>query len=93
MKKVILGVIVAGLLSATASAKNIEQTICFSKEYTGNKSKYFPNGVPVAQLGDAVKLLGGKCQGRSLPEMNKAGWKLIQVVTGLNASFGMVLEK
>jgi len=25
--------------------------------------------------------------------MNKEGWKLLQVVTGLNQSFGMTLEK
>ncbi|MFT5835505.1 MAG: hypothetical protein ACI9RG_000398 [Sulfurimonas sp.] len=47
----------------------------------------------MASLGDKVTLNGGKCQGKTLLEMNKKGWKVIQVVTGLNRSFGMVMEK
>ena len=79
--------------SATNSVKKIEQTICFSKEFSPNKSSYFPNGVPLATLGDDVKLYGGKCNEKTLPELNKEGWRLIQVVAGLQSSFGMVLEK
>lgn len=82
MKKIILGLSVLGLLASSVFAKNVKQTICFSKE-----GKY------LAMLGDNVKLQGGKCLGKTLPEMNKAGWKLIQVVGGLNSAFGMVLEK
>jgi len=90
MKKVILGAIVLGLLTTTVYAKKVEQTICFSKEKI---SEY--NGRPIYQgtLGDAIGLHGGKCQGKTLLQMNKAGWKLIQVVGGLNSAFGMVLEK
>ena len=62
-----------------------EQTICFSKD-SCDKLSY-------ASLGDAVHLCAGKCQGRTLIEMNKDGWKLLQVVTGLSSAFGMVLEK
>jgi len=47
----------------------------------------------MASLGDKVTLNSEKCKGKSLLQMNKEGWKLIQVVTGLNQSFGMVLEK
>ena len=93
MKKIILGIVVLGLLSTTVYSKKIEQTICFSIKYSGKRTQYFPKGVPIAELGDSIKLYGGKCRGRSLPEMNKNGWKLIQVVTGLNSSFGMVLTK
>jgi len=91
MKKLILGVITIGLLSSTVYAKKIEQTICFSQEDTGQtiggKAFY------MASLGDQVTLNGGKCKGKTLIKMNKNGWKLVQVVTGLNRSFGMVLEK
>ena len=90
MKKIILGAITVGLLSTTIYAKNIEQTICFSKtkinEYNGH---IFYSGA----LGDGVLLYGGKCKGRTLSQMNKKGWRLIQVVNGLNSAFGMVLEK
>ena len=93
MKKLVVAIMALGMMSGIVHAKGVEQTICFSKKFSENKSTYFPNGVPLATLGDDVKLYGGKCQQRTLPEMNKAGWKLIQVVTGLNNSFGMVLEK
>ena len=90
MKKLVVGAIVLGLISSAVYAKAVQQTICFSKEKI---SEY--NGRPIYQgtLGDAVSLYGGECQGKTLPEMNKAGWKLIQVVGGLNSAFGMVLEK
>jgi len=91
MKKLILGIIVIGLLSSVVSAKTVQQTICFSQEDTGQtigNRKFY-----IASLGDKVTLNGGKCKGKSLLQMNKKGWKLIQVVTGLNQSFGMVLEK
>ena len=93
MKKLIAASMLCTVLSISIQAKELEQTICFSKIYSGNPSKYFPNGVPVAQLGDDVKLLGGVCQARTLPEMNKNGWELMQVVTGLEGAFGMVLSK
>ena len=82
MKKFILGLIAIALLSSAVYANKIEQTICWSKE-----GKY------LAMLGDNVKLQSGKCNGRTLPEMNKDGWKLIQVVGGLQSAFGMVMTK
>ena len=67
-----------------------KETICFSQDESSLSSgrKYRS-----ASLGDSVTLNGGKCQGRTLIQMNKKGWKVIQVVTGLNRSFGMVMEK
>ncbi len=76
-----------------ASSFAAEQTICFSQEYTGSSSQVFPNGIPVAKLGDNVSLHGGKCDGRKLADMNKEGWRLVTVVTGLQSSFGMVFER
>ena len=90
MKKIVLGLAVMGLFASSTYAKNIQQTICFSKEKI---SEYAGRPIYQGVLGDAVSLYGGKCQGRNLPEMNKKGWKLIQVVGGLNSSFGMVLER
>ena len=87
MKKFLVSaVLIGGFLVSNANAKHIEQTICFSKSDCNNA---FSPGV----LGDDVKLCGGKCQGRTLGEMNKAGWKLIQVVNGLESAFGMVFIK
>ena len=84
MKRLSLGIVTIGLLSSAVHAKKIEQTICFSREPLGDRFWQ-------ASLGDGVKLYGGKCQKKTLPEMNKKGWKVIQVVTGLNNSFGMVM--
>ena len=88
MKKFIL---VLGLLTSSVYAKKIEQTICFAQEDTGQKIG--GRAFYMASLGDNVTLNGGKCQGKTLIQMNKKGWKVIQVVTGLNRSFGMVMEK
>jgi hypothetical protein len=86
MKILFLGIVTIGLLSSAVHAKKIEQTICFSREPLGDRFWQ-------ASLGDGVKLYGGKCQKKTLPEMNKKGWKVIQVVTGLNNSFGMVMTR
>ena len=64
----------------------LEQTICFSQRDMGR-------GVSIPGLGDTVMLNGGKCKGSTLAEMNANGWKLIQVVGGLNSSFGMVFTR
>jgi hypothetical protein len=85
MKKHLL--IVAILLATTSSVFAVEQTICFSQKAIRD------TGVFLATLGDDATLYGGKCEGVTLPEMNKKGWKLVQVVTGLQSSFGMVFEK
>ncbi len=82
MRRLVLSLVAIGLLSTAVYAKKIEQTICWSKE-----GKY------LAVLGDNVKLQGGKCNNRTLPEMNKDGWKLIQVVGGLQSAFGMVMTR
>jgi len=91
MKKLILWLTMLGLLTSSAYAKKVEQTICFSQKDSGE----IIGGNPyyLASLGDKVSLNGGKCQGKTLLQMNKKGWKVIQVVTGLNQSFGMILEK
>ena len=65
--------------------KPVEQTICFSKNDC-NAGFY-----AVGSLGEQVNLCGGKCQGKTLIQMNQSGWELIQVVSGLSNSFGMVL--
>ncbi len=87
MKKLFVGMaLISGVLVSSIYAKPIEQTICFSSSQCGGLGAY---GV----LGDSVKLCGGKCQGRTLAQMNKAGWKLTQVVNGLSSSFGMVFTR
>lgn len=89
MKKTFL----IGLLLASVSSYGVEQTICYSQYDTGRTYGSGGGKIYLASLGDDVTLNGGKCAGATLPEMNKKGWKLIQVVTGLDSSFGMVLEK
>ena len=93
MKKMIFSSVVSlVLLSSFSYGKNVEQTICFSQKDIGS----FPNSkrrMYMAVLGDNVTLNGGKCQGKTLPQMNKLGWRLIQVVGGLESAFGIVLEK
>ncbi|MEK8019836.1 MAG: hypothetical protein VSS75_023425 [Candidatus Parabeggiatoa sp.] len=87
-------VFLGGLLLASAiNVQAIEQTICFSQEFVGSQSKLFPNGVPIATLGDDVNLYGGKCQGAKLADMNRKGWQLTFVITGLKGSFGMVFDR
>ena len=86
MKKVILGAIVLGLLSTTVYAKKIEQTICFSKASCTER-------YAVAMIGDNVKICSGKCNGKTLAEMNKDGWKLTEVIGNLNMAFGMVFTR
>lgn len=90
MKRLILGIVTLGLFTSIANAKIIEQTICFSKKPTMimyNKQQFAPS------LGDNVTLYGGKCNKKILSQMNKEGWTLIQVIMGLQGSFGMVFEK
>ena len=87
MKKVFIGIaLIGGIFISNIYAKHIEQTICFSSSQCGGLGAY---GV----LGDSVKLCGGKCQGRTLAQMNKAGWKLTQVVNGLSSSSGMIFTR
>ena len=86
MKKLLLGFITVGLLSSAVYAKKVEQTICFAKSSCTDKYGY-------ATLGQEVALCGGSCKGKTLTQMNKKGWKLIQVVGGLNSGFGMLLTK
>jgi hypothetical protein len=76
---------------SSAFAYKVEQTICFSQRDTGQKigNREFY----MASLGDNAILNGGKCQGRTLIQMNRKGWKLIQVISDVNEAFGMVLEK
>ncbi len=86
MKKIMLLVSSLVIISTSLYAKKVEQTICFSKSSCSDKYAY-------GSLGDKLQLCGGKCQGRTLSQMNQKGWKLKQVVSGLNSSFGMVFEK
>lgn len=79
------------MLLSSISVFAVEQTVCYSQDDTGQKigNRVFY----MASLGDNVTLNGGECKGATLPEMNKKGWELIQVVSGLNSSFGMVFKK
>lgn len=86
MKKLVLGIVTLGLLTTSLYAKKVEQTICFSQSSCSDRYAY-------GTLGENVGLCGGQCQGKTLPQMNKEGWKLIQVINGLNSSFGMVFTK
>lgn len=76
------------LLASTINVQAVEQTICFSYKDIG-----LGGAGGVAMLGDDVILYGGKCRGVKLAKMNKKGWKLTFVVTGLSGSFGMVFDK
>ena len=67
-----------------------EQTICFAQKNVAEQNE---EPLYIASLGDEVTLNWGKCKGATLLEMNKKGWELIQVVTGLQSSFGMVFKK
>ena len=86
MNKTILFISIVTIFSTVLNAKKTEQTICFSQSSCTDKYAY-------ALLGNDQQLCGGKCQGRTLTQMNEKGWKLIQVVSGLESSFGMVFEK
>ncbi len=87
MRKLLSGLIFASvILSGNLYAKKIEQTICFSKSSCSDRYAY-------AVLGNDVNLCGGKCQGKTLAQMNKEGWKLTQVITGLQSSFGMLFTR
>ena len=44
-------------------------------------------------LGDGTTLNSKKCQGKTLTQMNKAGWRVIQIVGGLDSAFGVLLQK
>jgi len=79
--------VIFGLLMITSiQAKEVVQTICFSQASCTKK-------YTVGTLGDGVQICGGKCHGRTLLEMNKAGWTLTQVIPDLNMAFGMVFTK
>lgn len=54
-----------------------KQLICFTK---------------LGILSQNQKLTGG-CYGRTLTEMNNDGYELMQIVTGLNSSFGMLFRR
>jgi len=87
MKKFLIVLSISAMaLVDSIGASTIEQTICFSKGDCHERISY-------ATVGEGVKLCGGACQSRTLVEMNKEGWALIQVIGGLSGSFGMVLER
>lgn len=87
-KFVLATILLLGALSfaGIASAEEYVQTICFSKSSCTDKYAY-------GTLGEDVGLCGGQCQGKKMPQMNAEGWRLIQVVGGLDSAFGMVFEK
>ena len=91
MKKIIMSSLVGLMvLSNIAYAKDVEQTICFSQEPSFKiDKKQFYRGV----LSDRATLNGGECKGKTLPQMNKLGWKVVQIVGGLEYSFVMLLER
>ena len=88
MKRFIFGLVVLGLMSNSLYAKKIEQTICWSQN---DCAKHYPYSV--ATIGDNVKLCSGKCNGKTIAQMNKKGWKLIQVIGGLQGAFGIVMTR
>jgi len=59
------------------SFRDIQQFICFTS---------------LGILSQDQTLKGG-CKGRTLTEMNRDGYELIQVISGLNSSFGLVFTK
>lgn len=67
--------------------KPLEQTICFSQN---NCNGGF---MAVGTIGDGTKICGGRCNGKTLPEMNQDGWELTEVIGGLQNSFGMVFTR
>jgi len=108
MKFVVATISTAVLLSPSAYAGKIEQTICFSKAKDEIKIKVYGKRNPalkrmsicdlssrmtVGSVGDGAVMCGGRCQGKTLPQMNNYGWRLIHVVEGLNGAFGMVFER
>jgi len=86
MKTTLIVGMVSLLLSISSQAKEVEQTICFSQASCTQK-------FTVGSVGDGVQICGGKCQGRTLSEMNRDGWTLTEVITGLNMAFGMVFTR
>ena len=94
MKKIILSSVVGlVLVSGFAFGKSVEQTICFSQKDIGSYPGSSTRRMYMAVLGDNSTLNDGECQGKTLSQMNKLGWRLIQVVGGLQSGFGMVFEK
>jgi hypothetical protein len=65
------------LNSSSEYNNKLFQIICFTK---------------LGILGQNEKLTG-HCAGRTLTQMNNDGYELIQVITGLNSSFGMLFTK
>src|ERR1035441_7776369 len=85
MKKLILAFGMVAISTATSYAAK-EVTICFSQGQCDDKYSY-------AVLGNDVNLCGGKCKGKNIEEMYRDGWRLLQVVSGLQSSYGMVFER
>lgn len=81
-----LSILVSSNVFATDAKIKYENTVCFSKSDCDNEFSY---GV----LGDNIKLCSGECNGKTISQMNAEGWRLIQVVNGLQSSFGMVFER
>ena len=88
MKKLLLSLVSIGLLSNIAYAKKVEQTICQSQN---DCAKHYPYSV--ATIGDKIKLYSGKCNGKTIAQMNKKGWKLTEVIGELQGAFGMVMTR
>lgn len=82
----LLSILASSNVSATDAEAKYENTVCFSQ---GDCNKKYSYGV----LGDKVKLCSGKCNGKTISQMNAEGWRLIQVVNGLQNSFGIVFER
>ncbi len=85
MKKLLaLGALLLGFQAAQAgifgdSPKKYENTICFS-----------------VLIGDFAKFSGGglKCKDKTIGDMNKEGWRVVQVIMGLSGgSIGVLFER
>lgn len=44
-------------------------------------------------ISDTQKLRGGKCENRTTEQMYADGWRLVQVITGLNSEIGFLFER
>ncbi len=108
MKLLKASVIGVGLLMVAFNASALQQTVCFSKTKDDVKIEVYgerrpelkqmsvcelPSTMTLGSIGDTTVMCGGLCEGRTLSQMNKSGWRLIHVIEGLQGGFGMVFEK
>lgn len=93
MKKLlVLGALLLGFQAAQAgifgdSPKKYENTICFS--YSAGDNAVFDD---VELNGRIISSNNANCKNKSIAIMNKEGWRVVQVITGLNR-IGVLFER